>query len=133
RLRSLTRTRSQALAEVQGFLHERVQGIPVIRSFAIEDFEQTKFNKVNSNFLTKALDHTSWNAKTFAVVNTITDVAPLLVIGYASYQVIAGNLTVGTMVAFIAFIDRLYNPLRRLVNSSTTLTQALASMDRVFE
>ena len=133
RLRSLTRTRSQALAEVQGFLHERVQGIPVIRSFAIEDFEQTKFNKVNSNFLTKALDHTSWNAKTFAVVNTITDVAPLLVIGYASYQVIAGDLTVGTMVAFIAFIDRLYNPLRRLVNSSTTLTQALASMDRVFE
>ncbi|HAQ08119.1 MAG TPA: multidrug ABC transporter ATP-binding protein, partial [Bacillus bacterium] len=37
------------------------------------------------------------------------------------------------MVAFIAYIDRLYNPLRRLVNSSTTLTQSIASMDRVFE
>ena len=37
------------------------------------------------------------------------------------------------MVAFIGYIDRLYNPLRRLVNSSTTLTQSLASMDRVFE
>ncbi len=133
RLRKLTRNRSQALAEVQGYLHERVQGIPVIRSFAIEDEEQKKFNKTNTNFLEKALDHTSWNAKTFAVVNTITDVAPLLVIGYAGLQVIQENMTVGTMVAFIAFIDRLYNPLRRLVNSSTTLTQALASMDRVFE
>ncbi|WP_449539086.1 ABC transporter ATP-binding protein [Ferdinandcohnia sp. Marseille-Q9671] len=133
RLRHLTRSRSQALAEVQGYLHERVQGIPVIRSFAIEDHEQKRFDKQNSNFLQKALDHTSWNAKTFAVVNTITDLAPLLVIGYAGYQVIQGDLTVGTLVAFVAYIDRLYNPLRRLVNSSTTLTQALASMDRVFE
>lgn len=133
RLRHLTRARSQALAEVQGYLHERVQGIPVIRSFAIEDHEQKLFDKQNSNFLKKALDHTSWNAKTFAVVNTITDLAPLLVIGFAGYQVIQGNLTVGTLVAFVAYIDRLYNPLRRLVNSSTTLTQALASMDRVFE
>lgn len=133
RLRHLTRARSQALAEVQGYLHERVQGIPVIRSFAIEDHEQKLFDKQNSNFLQKALDHTNWNAKTFAVVNTITDIAPLLVIGYAGYQVIQGDLTVGTLVAFVAYIDRLYNPLRRLVNSSTTLTQALASMDRVFE
>ncbi len=133
RLRNLTRARSQALAEVQGYLHERVQGIPVIRSFAIEDHEQKLFDKQNSNFLQKALDHTGWNAKTFAVVNTITDIAPLLVIGFAGYQVIQGSLTVGTLVAFVAYIDRLYNPLRRLVNSSTTLTQALASMDRVFE
>ncbi|WP_077620867.1 ABC transporter ATP-binding protein [Bacillus sinesaloumensis] len=133
RLRHLTRARSQALAEVQGYLHERVQGIPVIRSFAIENHEQKLFDKQNSNFLQKALDHTSWNAKTFAVVNTITDLAPLLVIGYAGYQVIQGDLTVGSLVAFVAYIDRLYNPLRRLVNSSTTLTQALASMDRVFE
>ena len=42
-------------------------------------------------------------------------------------------LSIGAMVAFIAYIDRLYNPLRRLVNSSTTLTQSIASMDRVFE
>ncbi|MBM7662575.1 subfamily B ATP-binding cassette protein MsbA [Bacillus mesophilus] len=133
RLRMLTRVRSQALANVQGHLHERVQGIPIIQGFALEDHEQKEFAVQNQNFLTKALEHTKWNAKTFAVVNTITDVAPLLVIGYASYQVILGDIKIGTMVAFIAYIDRLYSPLRRLVNSSTTLTQAVASMDRVFE
>ncbi|MCP3762114.1 ABC transporter ATP-binding protein/permease [Domibacillus sp. A3M-37] len=132
-LRHLTRVRSQALAEVQSHLHERVQGMPVIKSFAIEPVEQERFRTHNKNFLQKALDQTAWNAKAFAVVNTMTDIAPLLVIGYAGIQVIDGNLTVGTMAAFIAYIDRLYNPLRRLVNSSTTLTQAIASMDRVFE
>lgn len=132
-LRMLTRARSQALAEVQGYLHERVQGMPVIKSFAIEDYEQKQFDKQNNNFLTKATDHTRWNAKSFAVVNTITDIAPLIVIGYSAYQVVQNELTLGTMVAFIAYIDKLYSPLRRLVNSSTTITQSIASMDRVFE
>jgi ATP-binding cassette, subfamily B, putative efflux pump len=132
-LRKLTRVRSQALAEVQSYLHERVAGISVIKSFAIEDYEQTQFDRQNKNFLSKALEHTSWNAKAFAAVNTITDIAPLLVIGFSGYQVVQGDLSIGEMVAFIAYIDRLYNPLRRLVNSSTTLTQSIASMDRVFE
>ncbi|EIJ82059.1 putative multidrug export ABC transporter ATP-binding/permease protein [Bacillus methanolicus PB1] len=132
-LRKLTRVRSQALAEVQSYLHERVQGMSVIKSFAIENFEQTQFDKHNRNFLAKALDHTRWNAKAYAVVNTITDIAPLIVISYSGFQVIQENLSLGTMVAFIAYIDRLYNPLRRLVNSSTSITQSIASMDRVFE
>jgi len=133
KLRRLTRERSQALAQVQGHLHERVQGIPVTRSFALEDYEQQQFDKENSNFLEKAITHTGWNAKTFAVTNTITDLAPLLVIGFAGYQVITGNLTMGTMVAFVGYMERVYSPLRRLINSSTQLTQSIASIDRVFE
>ncbi len=133
RLRMLTRVRSQALAEVQGHLHERVQGMSVIRSFALEEYEQKQFDRRNSHFLDKAIDHTKWNAKTFAVVNTITDIAPLIVILAAGYFVLTAGLQVGEMVAFVAYMERLYNPLRRLINSSTTLTQSIASMDRVFE
>lgn len=133
RLRHLTRVRSQALAEVQGHLHERIQGMNVIKSFALENYEKEQFANRNGHFLERALDHTRWNAKTFAVVNTITDVAPLLVILVSGYFVITGRLEIGAMVAFVMYMERLYNPLRRLVNSSTTLTQSIASMDRVFE
>ncbi|MBG9454261.1 multidrug ABC transporter ATP-binding protein [Lysinibacillus sphaericus] len=133
KLRSLTRKRSQALAGVQSYLHERVAGMSIIKSFTLEKHEQKLFDEANGEFLEKALDHTRWNAKSFAVVNTITDVAPLLVIAYAGYQVINGPLSIGTMVAFIAYIERLYGPLRRLVSSSTMLTQSIASMDRMFE
>src|SRR5699024_8543456 len=133
KLRRLTRERSQALAEVQGHLHERIQGISVTRSFALEDYEQEQFDKRNTNFLTRAIRHANWNAKTFAMTNTITDLAPLLVIAFAGYQVIMGNLTVGTMVAFASYMERVYSPLRRLINASTQLTQSIASIDRVFE
>ena len=133
RLRKVTRNRSQALAEVQGYLHERIQGINVIKSFAVEKTEAGRFNKRNSNFLNKATTHAKWTARSFMVVNTITDIGPLLVIGFGAYQVIQGNLTVGTLAAFIAYLDLLYGPLRRLVSSSTALTQSIASMDRVFQ
>ncbi|WP_129691495.1 ABC transporter ATP-binding protein [Gottfriedia acidiceleris] len=133
RLRFLTRQRSQALAVLQGFLTERIQGMQVTRSFALEDYESGLFKEKNGEFLDRALKHTGWNASTFTIINTLTDIGPLLIIGFSAYQVIHGHLTLGEMVAFVGYIDRLYDPLRRLANSSTALTQSFASMDRVFE
>lgn len=133
RLRKLTRERSQALAEVQGFLHERVQGISVVKSFAIEDNEAKNFDKKNTNFLTRALKHTRWNAYSFAAINTVTDIGPIIVIGVGAYLAISGSITVGTLAAFVGYLELLFGPLRRLVESFTTLTQSFASMDRVFQ
>ncbi|HDA2135361.1 SAV1866 family putative multidrug efflux ABC transporter [Staphylococcus aureus] len=133
RLRKLTRERSQALAEVQGFLHERVQGISVVKSFAIEDNEAKNFDKKNTNFLTRALKHTRWNAYSFAAINTVTDIGPIIVIGVGAYLAITGSITVGTLAAFVGYLELLFGPLRRLVASFTTLTQSFASMDRVFQ
>ncbi|EVJ03443.1 TPA: SAV1866 family putative multidrug efflux ABC transporter [Staphylococcus aureus] len=133
RLRKLTRERSQALAEVQGFLHERVQGISVVKSFAIEDNEAKNFDKKNTNFLTRALKHTRWNAYSFAAINTVTDIGPIIVIGVGAYLAISGSITVGTLAAFVGYLELLFGPLRRLVASFTTLTQSFASMDRAFQ
>ncbi|HAR4876361.1 TPA: SAV1866 family putative multidrug efflux ABC transporter [Staphylococcus aureus] len=133
RLRKLTRERSQALAEVQGFLHERVQGISVVKSFAIEDNEAKNFDKKNTNFLTRALKHTRWNAYSFAAINTVTDIGPIIVIGVGAYLAISGSITVGTLAAFVGYLELLFGPLHRLVASFTTLTQSFASMDRVFQ
>ncbi|MCD8821995.1 ABC transporter ATP-binding protein/permease [Staphylococcus gallinarum] len=133
RLRKLTRKRSQALAEVQGFLHERVQGMSVIKSFAIEDNEEKNFDRHNRHFLDRAFKHTRWNAYSFSAINTVTDIGPIIVIGVGAYFAITGNITVGTLAAFVSYLEQLFGPLRRLVSSFTTLTQSFASMDRVFQ
>ncbi|KWX89165.1 multidrug ABC transporter ATP-binding protein [Paenibacillus riograndensis] len=133
RLKLLTKDRSQALAAIQGYLHERIQGIAIIRSFTMERVDKKQFKDINGKFLEKAMAQTRWNAFTFAIINTLTDIAPLLVIGYGGYQVIHGNLSLGTFVSFFGYLDRMYAPLRRLINSSTVLTQASASLERVME
>jgi ABC-type multidrug transport system fused ATPase/permease subunit len=133
KLKLLTKQRSQSLADVQSYLHERVAGMPVVKSFTLEEYDQNQFDIRNRNFLNKALAVTKWNALTNSIINTLTDVAPLLVIAYGGYQVLNKNISLGTFVAFFGYIDRIYGPLRRLVNSSTLLTQATASLDRVME
>jgi ABC-type multidrug transport system fused ATPase/permease subunit len=133
KLKAFSKSRSQALAEMQGYLFERVNGIPVIKSFTLEETEKVNFEGRNRLFLQKALALTKWNALTNAIINTLTDIAPLLVLFYGGYQIIQGHLTLGAFVAFFAYLERLYSPLRRLVNSSTELTQASASLERVVE
>ncbi len=133
RHRKLGKERSKQLAVVNSHLQERVQGVQVIKSFTREEIETKEFTEENGRFLNKSLEQTSWNAKTQAVVNTISDIAPLVIIGYGSLLVLQGELTVGGLMAFYAYVERIYGPLGRLVNSSTHLTQALASMDRVVE
>lgn len=55
-----------------------------------------------------------------------------IVIGVGAYLAISGSITVGTLAAFVGYLEQLFGPLRRLVSSFTTLTQSFASMDRVF-
>ena len=133
RLRSYSRSRSAALADMQGYLNEHVNGVPVVKSFTLEDYERKQFGKKNGKFLERALALTKWNALTNAIINTLTEIAPLLILLGGGYLVIANKLTVGGFVAFYGYLDRLYAPLRRLVGASTVMTQASASLERVME
>lgn len=133
RLKAYARSRSAALADMQGYLNEHVNGIPVVKSFTLEEYEQKQFGIKNGRFLEKALALSRWNALTNAIINTLTEIAPLLILFGGGYLVITGELTVGGFVAFYGYLDRLYTPLRRLVNASTELTQASASLERVLE
>ena len=133
RLRLYSRSRSQSLAEMQGYLNEHVNGISVVKSFTLESYEEEQFGVRNKKFLERAFALTRWNALTQSIINTLTEIAPLLVLLFGGYLVIEKELTLGEFVAFYGYLDRLYGPLRRLVNSSTELTQASASLERVME
>ncbi|MBM7566955.1 ABC transporter ATP-binding protein [Paenibacillus sacheonensis] len=133
RLRGYSRSRSQAMADMQGYLNEHVNGIPVIKSFTLERHEEEQFGARNRTFLDRAFALTRWNALTQSIINTLTEIAPLLVLACGGYLVIQNTLTLGEFVAFYGYLDRLYAPLRRLVNASTELTQASASLERIME
>ena len=88
KLRELTRKRSQALADVQSYLHERVAGVSVIKSFALEEKEQKLFDETNGNFLEKAIDHTKLECKGFCCRQYDYRCRTTSCHSYAGYQVI---------------------------------------------
>lgn len=133
RFKDATKKRSQALANLQSYLHEKIQGIGVIMSFAREKEEMTKFEEENDTFFERSVIHAKRNAQTFAATNTIADIGPLLVILIAGIYVVQYNLTIGTLVAFTGLLSNLYTPFKRLADSSNILTQSIASIERIYE
>ena len=47
----------------------------------------------------------------------MTDIGPIIVIGVGAYLAISGSITVGTLAAFVGYLEQLFGPLRRLVSS----------------
>lgn len=133
RFKDSAKKRSQTLADLQSYLHEKVQGIGIIMSFAREKEEMVKFEEKNTAFYDRSITHAKRNAQTYATTNTIADIGPLLVILIAGIYVIKYDLTIGTLVAFTGLLANLYTPLKRLADSSNILTQSIASIERVYE
>jgi subfamily B ATP-binding cassette protein MsbA len=56
-----------------------------------------------------------------------------LVLGIGALMVVQGSMTLGTLVAFMAYIVSFYDPMRRLTEVDNTFQQAIAAADRIFE
>jgi subfamily B ATP-binding cassette protein MsbA len=67
------------------------------------------------------------------VTGFLTAVGPILVLWYGALEVWAGRLTVGTLMAFYAYLGMLYSPIQRLTELNLIVTNSLAAMDRIFE
>jgi len=67
------------------------------------------------------------------VAGTLTAIGPILLIWFGAGEVLAGRLTVGTLMAFYAYLGLLYTPVQRLTELNLILSNSLAAMDRIFE
>ena len=59
--------------------------------------------------------------------------AAALVLGVGAKMVLQGQLSLGTLVAFLSYIISFYEPIRRLTDIDNILQQAVAAADRIFE
>ncbi|MCP5108259.1 MAG: ABC transporter ATP-binding protein, partial [bacterium] len=60
-------------------------------------------------------------------------IAPFVVLWYGVSEIIRGNLSLGTFVAFSAFQGQVFNPAQRLTNIGYTFSQAMAGLERIYE
>lgn len=124
---------SKSLANLQGFLQERLSGINVMKAYALEEEDYKKFvdkNKIMNDTLYKRV---KWSGKNYVTILLIMDLASLFIFLFASLYVIEGDVSIGTIIAFNSYTALLFKPAKRIMNLSTLLTQSLASMERVFE
>jgi ATP-binding cassette subfamily B protein len=131
-IRKKTRERRD---EIESLTQETlsISGIILMKSFVREPFEKSRYY----DFVTRLMDleiRLAMVGRWFiGAINAMVIVGPALVWAGGAWLAMHGGLTIGTIVAFVAYFGRLYSPASALAGVQVQIVSALAVFERIFE
>lgn len=131
-LRRYGRKGAEIVAEVSGMLQELLSGIRVIKAFATEQAEVSRFDQKNGKLVDISIRRANVAELASPVMELIAALGVGIIIWYGGMQVIDGSMTPGTFFTFVAALVMLYDPVKTLNSSNMTVQGALAGAERVF-
>ena len=123
----------RAIATVNAQFQEGISGVRVIQSLTREEVNSEQFDSVNREHLIANVNAAKLQAVMQPTVEILTAVATGLVIVYGGSQVLAGEIGIGVLLAFILYIRRFFDPILELAMQYVELQRAMASGARIFE
>ncbi len=133
RIRQSSQELQQRLEVLSGELHEKVAGVAIVKGFARESAETQRFATHANKLLSRVLYCVRFTVVNEVAVGFVTHTAPVLVVWYGVHQILNGQLSVGALTQFLLYLGMFYAPLQRLSDLSVVLSNALASIERIFE
>ncbi len=131
-IRGLTRVKRDEIGSiVQETLS--ISGITLIKSFVREAFEKQRFFVVGTDLMGLEIKLAMVGRWFVAAITAMVIVGPAIVWLAGAWLAIHGGVTVGTIVAFVAFLARLYTPASALAGVQVQIISALAVFERIFE
>ena len=125
------RTR-ETIGSLTAYLQETLSGIRVVRSFGQEPLHEARFAELNEDNQEANMVTVRLNASYFPAVEMLSGIALALIVLYGGYQAIDGHLTVGTIVAFVATLAFLFEPIQQLSQLYTTYQSGMAALEKIF-
>jgi ABC-type multidrug transport system fused ATPase/permease subunit len=126
------RTR-ETIGSITGYLQETLSGIRVVRSFGQEPVHEVRFAALNEDNRAANMVTVRLNAAYFPAVEMLSGVALAMIVLYGGVQAIEGNITVGTIVAFVATLSFLFEPIQQLSQLYTTYQSGMAALEKIFQ
>src|SRR5438046_4960397 len=133
KLRLLSKSNQQEMAEMANILYETLTGNRIVKSFTMEKAEAGRFRKVTQHIFKLNLRQ----KMTHSLSSPLMEILGVLVVAgflvYARSQITNGRMTVGLFVAFIIALIKLYDPVRRMSGLNNSFQQAFGASGRIFE
>jgi ATP-binding cassette subfamily B protein/subfamily B ATP-binding cassette protein MsbA len=126
------RATRQRLSLINGYLNESITGIRVTQSFTREERNYQFFNTLNTSYFEANVQATRLSAIFFPGVDFLGSIATALVVGVGGWLVLGDELTAGTLMAFVLYVDRFFEPIRELAQRYNIFQATMASSERVF-
>lgn len=133
KLRKASGMMQQRAAEITSVLQEMIVSIRLIRLFVREDYEIGRFIRENENNFSAQMKAAQLSATLTPVIEFLAAIGVTVIIWYGGREVINGNLTSGSLIAFLVYTVNITNPVKRLGNVYGSIQRAVAAAERVFE
>ena len=133
RIRPVYRRVRARLGDINARLQDSLSGIKVIQAFGQEELELDRFATESENYYLARVRGVRYWATFFPAMAFVASMGLVIVLGVGSVMAVRGELTIGTLVAFLAYITSFYQPINRLTEIDNVFQQAIAAGERIFE
>jgi len=133
RVRPIYRQVRDKLGNINAKLQDNLAGIRVIQAFGQEDAELAHFRDTSERYYQERVRGVRAFSTFFPTLRFMAALGGALVLGLSTRMVVNGQLSLGTLVAFLSYIVSFYEPLRRLTDVDNVFQQAIAAGERIFE
>ena len=122
------------VANLNGFVQERVTGMKIVQLFNREKIAYKNFNEINNKHK-EAYVKTIWYFSIFfPIAEILSSIGIGLIVWFGSKQIIGGSVPgPGTVIAFVQMAQMLYRPLRQIADKFNQLQMGIVSGERVFK
>lgn len=135
KLREIRRVAMEDNAQLSNIVGETlsVNGALLVKTFGTQGRELERFSDVNADLREIGVRRARYAQVFFLSLSIAATIGTALIYWSGGLLVIRGAITVGTIVAFAAYLTRLYGPISSITNMQVEFVQALVSFERVFE
>ncbi len=126
------RTR-ETIGAITADLQESLSGVRIVRSFAQERAHEGRFAALNRDNQDANMVTVKLNAAYFPSVEMLSGLAVAAIVVYGGLQAIEGHVTVGTVVAFVAALSNLFEPIQQLSQLYATYQSGMAALEKIFQ
>ncbi len=133
KIRPVYRRVRARLGDINAKLQDNLSGIRVIQAFAREDIEYRRFSRESERYYNARVKGIRYWSIFFPAIRFFGAMGTVIVLGVGSIMVVKGHLSLGTLVAFIAYIATIYDPINRLTEVDNIFQEAIAAGERIFE
>jgi ATP-binding cassette subfamily B protein len=120
------------VAKLNTFVQEHLSGMQIVQLFNREEREYESFKEINKRHRDANIKSVFYYSVFFPVVEVLSAISIGLLVWYGAKGVLTQDITIGTLIAFILYINLFFRPIRTLADRFNNLQMGMIASERIF-
>ncbi len=123
----------ERLGLVTATLAEDIAGMRMVQAFTREERNIRNFRDVSERYRDSNMETVVLNGLYFPFVDLLSSIALAVVLGYGGHLYFEGSVTIGTLFAFMLYVQNFFDPVQQLSQLYNTFLSATAALDKIMD